>query len=59
MENLEALKSGLIELLMKDYDTLNLQDTFHKIEFKVKKSLFSEDPKKKDQEKNRNERKLL
>ena len=59
VDNLEALKSGLIELLMKDYDTLDLQDTLHKIEFKVKKSLFFEDPKEKDKEKNRNEERLL
>ena len=46
IDNLEALKNGLIELLMKDYDTLELQDTLRRIEFDVKKSLFFEDSKK-------------
>ena len=46
VDNLEALKNGLIDLLMKDYDTLELQDTLRKIEFDVKKSLFFEDTKK-------------
>ncbi|MHA2180732.1 MAG: hypothetical protein ACXAAH_04850 [Promethearchaeota archaeon] len=46
VDNLEALKKGLLDLLMKDYDTLELQDTLRKIEFNVKKSLFFEDPKK-------------
>ena len=59
VDNLEALKSGLIELLMKDYDTLDLQDTLRKIEFSVKKSLFFEDPKNKDQKKNRDESKIV
>jgi len=59
VDNLEALKNGLIDLLMKDYDTLDLQDTLHKIEFKVKKSLFFEDPKEKEEEKNRNEERLV
>ncbi|MHA1931708.1 MAG: hypothetical protein ACW96X_04155 [Promethearchaeota archaeon] len=45
VDNLEALKKGLLDLLMKDYDTLELQDTLRKIEFNVKKSLFFEDPK--------------
>lgn len=54
VDNLEALKSGLIDLLTKDYDTLDLQDTLRKIKFKVKKSLFFEDTKKKDPSKNRN-----
>lgn len=50
VDNLEALKSSLIDLLMKDYDTLDLQDTLRNIEFKVKKSLFFESsPKKKKQ----------
>ena len=59
VDNLEGLKSGLIELLMKDYDTLDLQDILRKIEFKVKKSLFFADPEKKDHDKNRNERELV
>ncbi|MHA2036619.1 MAG: hypothetical protein ACW98X_09315 [Promethearchaeota archaeon] len=46
VDNLEALKNGLIDLLMKDYDTLELQDTLRRIEFKLKKSLFFEDPEK-------------
>ncbi|MFX0030031.1 MAG: hypothetical protein ACFE8B_12535 [Candidatus Hermodarchaeota archaeon] len=54
VDNLEALKSNLIELLMKDFDLLDLQDTLRRIEFNVKKSLFFEDPKTKDQKKNRN-----
>ncbi|MHA1914165.1 MAG: hypothetical protein ACW986_09585 [Promethearchaeota archaeon] len=52
IDNLEALKGSLIDLLMKDYDTLELQDTLRKIEFNVKKNLFFEDPKKKEQTKN-------
>lgn len=59
VDNLEALKNGLIELLTKDYDTLDLQDTLRKIEFNVKKSLFFEDPKKKDHEKKRYEGELV
>ncbi|MFX1531328.1 MAG: hypothetical protein ACFFBC_09455 [Promethearchaeota archaeon] len=55
VDNLEAVKSGLIDLLMKDYDTLDLQDTLRKIEFKIKKSLFFEDPKKKKREKDQDE----
>jgi len=52
VDNLEALKNGLIDLLMKDYDTLQLQDTLRRIEFDVKKSLFFEEVKeKKDEEK--------
>jgi len=58
VDNLEALKRGLIDLLKKDYDTLDLQDTLRKIEFKVKKSLFFEDQKKNDQKKSQNEREL-
>jgi hypothetical protein len=46
VDNLEALKKGLLDLLIKDYDTLELQDTLHRIEFDVKKSLFFEHPKK-------------
>ena len=55
VDNLEAVKSSLIDLLMQDYDTLELQDTLHRIEFKIKKSLFFEDPKKKKQEKNQDD----
>ncbi|MFX0038892.1 MAG: hypothetical protein ACFFCY_02540 [Promethearchaeota archaeon] len=40
VDNLEALKNSLLELLTKDYDTLDLQDTLRKIEFDMKKSLF-------------------
>ncbi|MFX0034873.1 MAG: hypothetical protein ACFE9I_04435 [Candidatus Hermodarchaeota archaeon] len=47
VDNLEALKNSLIDLLMKDYDTLDLQDTLRKIEFKLKKSLFFESSHKK------------
>ena len=47
IDNLNALKSNLIELLMKDFDTLELQDTLRKIEFNIKKSLFFEDSKEK------------
>ncbi|MFW9826501.1 MAG: hypothetical protein ACFFEY_02655 [Candidatus Thorarchaeota archaeon] len=52
VDNLEALKNNLIDLLMKDYDTLDLQDTLRKIEFNVKKNLFfdSTSKKKKKQE---------
>ena len=57
VDNLEALKSSLIGLLMKDYDTLELQDTLRRIEFNVKKSLFFEDPEKKEQKKERDEEK--
>ncbi len=40
VDNLEALKRNLIELLMKDFDTLDLQDTLNKTEFKIiKKSI--------------------
>ncbi|MHA2008286.1 MAG: hypothetical protein ACXABO_11670 [Promethearchaeota archaeon] len=55
VDNLKALKSSLIDLLMKDYDTLDLQDTLRRIEFNVKKSLFfkdteeSEEPGKEDE----------
>ena len=59
VDNLEAIKSSLIDLLMKDYDTLELQDTLRRIEFKVKKSLFFERPKKGKQEKNHDEEKAL
>jgi hypothetical protein len=55
VDNLKALKNSLIDLLMKDYDTLELQDTLHRIEFDVKKSLFFEKPKKKTQEKEKDE----
>jgi hypothetical protein len=58
VDNLKALKGGLIELLMKDYDTLDLQDTLRKIEFDVKKSLFFNDPKKRLQ-KNQDEEKAI
>lgn len=58
VDNLKALKGGLIELLMKDYDTLDLQDTLRKIEFDVKKSLFFENSKKKTQ-KNQDEEKAI
>ncbi|MHA2400503.1 MAG: hypothetical protein ACXADU_16640 [Promethearchaeota archaeon] len=47
VDNLEALKGSLLDLLMKDFDTLELQDTLHRIEFDVKKNLFFEDSKKK------------
>lgn len=46
VDNLEALKSGLLNLLMSDFDTLELQDTLRKIEFDVKKNLFFEQDKK-------------
>lgn len=59
VDNLEALKSSLIDLLMKDYDVLELQDTLRRIEFNVKKSLFFENPKKRKQEKNQDEEKAL
>ncbi len=49
VDNLEALKSSLLNLLMKDFDTLELQDTLRRIEFDVKKNLFFEDSKKKKQ----------
>lgn len=51
VDNLNAVKSSLIDVLMKDYDTLELQDTLHRIEFDVKKSLFFENPKKSNQKK--------
>ncbi|MFX1363889.1 MAG: hypothetical protein ACFFCE_14085 [Promethearchaeota archaeon] len=51
VDNLEALKNGLIDLLMKDYDTLELQDTLRKIEFDFKKSLFFDSSKKKKEKK--------
>jgi len=57
VDNLKALKSSLINLLMSDYDTLELQDTLHRIEFDVKKSLFFENPKKNSQEKEKSEEK--
>jgi len=47
VDNLEALKSSLLDLLMKDFDTLELQDTLRKIEFDIKKNLFFEDSMKK------------
>ena len=55
VDNLKALKNNLIDLLMKDYDTLELQDTLHRIEFDVKKTLFFENPKKNSQEKEKDE----
>jgi len=58
VDNLKALKNSLIDLLMKDYDTLELQDTLHRIEFDVKKSLFFEKPKKKPEKKEKNEKKV-
>ena len=48
VDNLNALKNNLIGLLMKDFDTLELQDTLRKIEFNIKKSLFFEDSKNKE-----------
>lgn len=48
VDNLEALKNSLIDLLMRDYDTLDLQDTLKRIEFNIKKSLFFDSSKKKD-----------
>ena len=48
VDNLEALKNSLIDLLMKDYDTLDLQDTLRRIEFNIKKSLFFDSSKKKE-----------
>ncbi len=59
VDNLEALKSGLIDLLMKDYDTLELQDTLRKIEFDVKKSLFFESPKKGESKAKKDEEKPI
>jgi len=59
VDNLEALKDGLIDLLMKDYDTLELQDTLRKIEFDVKKSLFFERPKKGKSEVKKDEEKPI
>ncbi|MFX1326712.1 MAG: hypothetical protein ACFE91_01025 [Promethearchaeota archaeon] len=55
VDNLEALKNSLIDLLMKDYDTLDLQDTLRKIEFNLKKSLFFESSPKKKEKKNHDE----
>ncbi|MFW9785323.1 MAG: hypothetical protein ACFFFB_23790 [Candidatus Heimdallarchaeota archaeon] len=55
VDNLEALKKGLIDLLMKDFDTLELQDTLRRIEFDVKKSLFFEDFEKNEHKKETNE----
>ncbi|MFW9771422.1 MAG: hypothetical protein ACFFBY_00770 [Promethearchaeota archaeon] len=51
VDNLNAVKSSLIDVLMKDYDTLELQDTLRRIEFDIKKSLFFENPKKSNQQK--------
>ncbi|MDX1798194.1 MAG: hypothetical protein R3255_06060 [Candidatus Lokiarchaeia archaeon] len=59
VDNLEALKSSLIDLLMKDYDTLDLQDTLRRIEFDVKKNLFFESPKKKIEKKKQDEEKAI
>jgi hypothetical protein len=59
VDNLEALKNGLIDLLMKDYDTLELQDTLRRIEFDVKKSLFFEHSKKKKLKENQDEEKAI
>ncbi|MFW9820593.1 MAG: hypothetical protein ACFFE5_13365 [Candidatus Thorarchaeota archaeon] len=58
VDNLEALKSNLIDLLMRDYDTLDLQDTLRRIEFDVKKNLFFETSKKK-KKKNQGEEKAI
>lgn len=55
VDNLNAVKTSLIDLLMKDYDTLDLQDTLRRIEFKVKKNLFFDNTKKKGQWNNKNE----
>jgi len=59
VDNLEALKNSLIDLLMKDYDTLELQDTLRKIEFDVKKSLFFDRPKKEKTKENKDEEKTI
>ena len=59
VDNLEALKNNLIDLLMKDYDTLELQDTLRKIEFDVKKSLFFDRPKKEKTKENKDEEKTI
>ncbi|MFX0059103.1 MAG: hypothetical protein ACFE85_12655 [Candidatus Hodarchaeota archaeon] len=55
VDNLNAVKSSLIDLLMKDYDTLDLQDTLRRIEFKVKKSLFFDGNSKKTKTKKNEE----
>ncbi|MHA1986123.1 MAG: hypothetical protein ACW98D_05725 [Promethearchaeota archaeon] len=59
VDNLEALKHGLIDLLMKDYDTMELQDTLRKIEFDVKKTLFFERSKKGKLKENQDEEKAV
>jgi len=59
VDNLEALKNGLIDLLMKDYDTLELQDTLRRIEFGVKKTLFFEQPKKGESKVKKDEEKTV
>ncbi|MHA2283997.1 MAG: hypothetical protein ACXAC5_24430 [Promethearchaeota archaeon] len=59
VDNLEALKNGLIDLLMKDYDTLELQDTLRRIEFDVKKSLFFEHPKNEELKEKKDEEKTI
>ena len=59
VDNLEALKNSLIGLLMRDYDTLELQDTLRKIEFDVKKSLFFNPPKKGKLKENKDEEKTI
>ena len=59
VDNLEALKNSLIDLLMKDYDTLELQNTLRRIEFDVKKSLFFDSPKKGKIKENKDEEKTI
>lgn len=59
IDNLEALKIGLIELLKKDYDVNELQEDLLKIEFNVKKSLFFENPKKGKTDKKKDEEKTI
>ncbi|MFX1380376.1 MAG: hypothetical protein ACFFA4_14920 [Promethearchaeota archaeon] len=59
IDNLEALKSSLIDLLMKDYDTLDLQDTLRRIEFNVKKNLFFESSNNKKKKNNQDEEKTM
>ncbi len=59
VDNLEALRKGLIELLMKDFNSLELQDTLRKIEFNVKKSLFFEPPKKNKFDEKKDEEKTI
>ncbi|MHA2008282.1 MAG: hypothetical protein ACXABO_11650 [Promethearchaeota archaeon] len=49
LDNLEALKVSLIDLVLEGYNPLELEEKLHKIKFNLKSSLHFENLKKKKQ----------